>query len=67
MYLSLNNDVAYVNDTQFNQSNFLGNRWLLGGGLGLDLVLYYDKVIQIQYSINHLKEKGLFLHFKLSF
>ncbi len=67
MYLSVNSDVAYVNDSQYNEFNPLGNRWLFGGGLGLDFVLYYDKVVQIQYSINHLKEKGLFLHFKLSF
>ena len=60
-------DRAYVNDPQYGEINPFGNRWLWGGGLGLDLVLHYDKVIQIQYSINHLKEKGLFLHFKLSF
>lgn len=66
VFLSLNNDVAYVNDTQSAEINPLGNRWMWGGGLGLDFLFYNDKVIQIQYSINDLGENGLFLHFKFN-
>lgn len=65
-YLSLNNDFGYVNSTQFNAENPLGNQVIWGTGIGLDLVLFYDKVIQFQYSMNHLWEKGLFLHYKLA-
>lgn len=65
VYLSLNQDVGIVNSPFHTETNVLINRWLWSGGIGLDIITYYDKVIQIQYSINHLREKGLFLHFKL--
>jgi surface antigen-like variable number repeat protein len=67
VYVTLNNDFGYVNSTQFNEFNSLGNRPLWGGGIGLDFVLFYDKVIRIEYSMNHLLEKGLYLHYNLSF
>jgi outer membrane protein assembly factor BamA len=63
VYLSLNQGAAYVNDPYTGAANPFANRMLWGGGIGLDIVLYYDKVLQIQYSYNHLWEKGLFLHF----
>ncbi len=67
MYLTSYFDTGYVNDTQFTENNnTLGNTWLKGGGLGVNFVVYYDKVIVFEYSWNHLKEKGLFLSFNLS-
>jgi hypothetical protein len=66
LFLSLNNDVGYVNDPFATSANFLNNRPLWGGGLGLDFVLFYDKVFRLEYSFNHLLEKGLFLHFNLN-
>ena len=65
-YLSLNNDLGYANDPYTGQLNALSNRLLWGGGIGLDIVLYYDKVIQIEYSFNDLMENGLFLHLNLN-
>jgi len=67
VYLVLNNDFGYVNSTQFNEFNTLGNEPLWGGGIGLNFVLFYDKVIRVEYSMNHLLEKGLYLHYNLSF
>ena len=67
VYFVLNNDFGYVNSTQFNDANTLGNQALWGSGIGLDIVLFYDKVIKIEYSMNHLLEKGLYLHYNLSF
>ena len=66
IYLTLNNDFGYVNDPQFYEENPLTNRGLWGGGLGLDINIFYGSTFQIEYSINHLKEKGLFLHYKLN-
>jgi len=66
VYFTVNNDVAYVNDPQTAEINPLGNRWLWGGGFGLDFLFYNDKVIQIQYSFNDLGENGLFLHFEFN-
>ncbi|MCB0633143.1 MAG: BamA/TamA family outer membrane protein [Saprospiraceae bacterium] len=62
-YLSFNQGIAVVNDPYTSEVNPFSNRALWGGGLGLDIVLYYDKVFRIQYSYNHLFEHGLFLHF----
>jgi len=64
--LSLNNDVGYSNDPFTGHVNSLNNRLLWGGGLGLDIILYYDKVIQIEYSFNNLMENGLFLHLNMN-
>jgi len=67
VYLSLNNDFGITNDTQFHEDNPLGSTPLYGGGLGIDFVFYNDKIIQFQYSINHLGENGLFLHYQFNF
>jgi len=63
--LTYNNDIGYVNDTQFSNLNELGNTMLWGTGLGVDFIVYYDKIIQFQLSRNHLNEYGLFLHNKI--
>lgn len=62
VFLSANSGFGYAHDPYTRASNPFSDRFLWGGGLGLDIVLFYDKVIQIQYSFNHLWEKGLFLH-----
>ncbi len=66
LHLSLNNDLGYVNSPYAHVDNPHSNRLLWGGGIGLDIVLYYDKVIQIQYSVNDLLENGLFLHLSMN-
>ncbi len=67
VYLTINNDVGYVNDPYYADLNPLSNTFLWGGGIGIDIVAYYDKIFQIQYSFNHLLESGIFLHFKHRF
>ncbi|MBP6456007.1 MAG: hypothetical protein KA275_04685 [Chitinophagaceae bacterium] len=47
---------------QFPQNNTLSNTFLQGYGVGLDVVLSYYAVFRIEYSLNHLNQKGLFLH-----
>jgi len=66
-YLSLNSDFGYVNDPFFSENNTLRNQFLWGGGVGLDVLVFYDKVFQIEYSINRLGERGVFLHWELNF
>ena len=67
IFFTVNNDTGYVNDPQFGEINTLGNKWLWGGGVGLNFVLYYDKVFRFEYSFNQLGERGLFMQYKLSF
>lgn len=63
VYLTGNVDVGYVNDRFYFAHNDFVNRWVYGGGLGLDFVFYYNKLVRIEYSINHTGEKGIYLHF----
>lgn len=65
IYGKLNFDTGYVRELYYAENNPFANRMLYGGGVGLDFVIYYDKVIQIEYSMNHLGERGIFLHLKL--
>ncbi len=67
IYFSINADIGYVNDPFYSENNKLVNIPLYGGGIGLNFVAFYSKVIQLEYSMNHLKEKALFLHYKISF
>jgi hypothetical protein len=40
---------------------------LYSGGLGFDLLSLYDMQLGIEYSINQLGERGLFLHTRAFF
>ena len=67
LYLGFFSDMGYVIDEQTNRENPLSNSILWGNGISLDYVTYYDKLLRIEFSINHLGEKGLFLHFSNPF
>lgn len=57
-------DMGYVY-SRMTRNGILNNRMLYTGGIGLDVVSFYDACIRFEYSINQLGEKGLFLHAKL--
>jgi len=67
LMLTFNNDVGYANDPFYSENNALTNRWLWGGGIGIDMMLYNDYVFQVEYNFNHLSESGIFLKVKLPF
>jgi len=58
-------DGGYVQDKYFTRSNTLRNQWILGGGVGVDILLLFDRVIRIEYSLNKKMERGLFFHLEL--
>ena len=67
IYATLFSDIGYTkNNTDFN-NNSLSNSILWGKGLSIDYVTYYDKLLRIEFSINGLGEKGVFLHFSNPF
>ena len=67
VYFTINNDFGYVN-APFNEvKSPLSNDWLWGRGVGLDILLYFDKLLRFEYSFNHLGERGLFFSFDLAF
>jgi len=67
LYLGIFSDLGYVRDNQNQEQNSINNSMLWGKGIALDYVTYYDKLLRIEYSINALGEKGVFLHFSNPF
>lgn len=63
IYLNAYADAGYVWDKYYYSNNSLSNTFLLSGGISLNYVTYYDKMIGIDYSINKMKESGIFLHY----
>lgn len=57
-------DMAYVRNTEtvYAQNNQLANTFLYSGGLSLNLLTYYDKLLRFDYSWNKLGERHLFFH-----
>ena len=67
LYFSIFSDMGYVKDNQNSAINPLANQLLWGKGISIDYVTYYDKLLRIEYSVNRLGEKGIFLHFSNPF
>lgn len=67
VFATINNDFGIANNPRFSDQNTFANRLLWGTGVGLNFVLLYDKVIRVEYSRNHLNEKGVFLSFQFNF
>ena len=67
LWLTFNGDIGKSYNRLFNEENNLNNQWLFGKGVGLDIVLYYKYAFQVEYSFNHLNEKGIFLHIRSDF
>ena len=63
LYFSVFTDFGYVMDNQNLEENNLTNTLLFGRGISIDYITYYDKLLRIEYGINRLGEKGIFLHF----
>jgi len=63
VYVSAHADAGFVQDKFFYAQNKLSNKTIYGFGAGISLVTYYDFVLRLDCSINHLKEGGVFLHF----
>ncbi len=66
VYFVINNDIGYINAPFYDHYGTFNNQSLWGGGLGLHFVVYFDKVIEIEYNINKFGDRGLFLSFDFS-
>ena len=67
VWLAANFDAGNTNDPFYNENNDFTNRWLYGGGLGLNLLFYNTILFRVECSVNHLGEKGVFLHSETAF
>jgi|ERR1039458_76824 outer membrane protein assembly factor BamA len=63
MYLTAFGDLGYTQDQIFQAGNPLSNTLLPGGGVGFDIVTYYNLVWRFEYSINKMGQRGFYLHF----
>jgi len=61
LYANLFFDSGYV-DSNTEIKSCLSNEFLYSGGIGIDFVTYYDKVLRIEYSMNKFGEHGIFFH-----
>ncbi|MFN6374099.1 MAG: POTRA domain-containing protein [Chitinophagia bacterium] len=55
-------DAGYVYRKNITSDNRLNNKLLYTGGIGIDVVSFYDVVLRFEYSFNQLTERGLFVH-----
>lgn len=62
-YLTWFGDAGYViKNESVNNQNKLPGTMLLGSGIGLDIVTYYDKVMRIEFAMNRKGEAGVYVH-----
>lgn len=66
-YLTFNFDTGFVNNPYEQETNKMANRQLYGGGIGIDIIAYYNMNWRFEYSMNHLGEKGLFFNYSVGF
>jgi len=64
-YLNAFFDMGFADNfyTDPAMNNQLENSLLIGYGLGIDFVTYYDLVFRLEYSMNRMNEHGFFIHF----
>ncbi|MBL4654385.1 MAG: hypothetical protein JKY33_01000, partial [Bacteroidia bacterium] len=65
IFIGIYVDNGYVLDNYYFVDNSLNNSHLLGTGIGIDFVSFYDKILRVEYSFNKLGESDLFLHFSI--
>ena len=61
VYAKAYDDIGYVVNNYSNRG-LLTNKFLNGYGVGIDLIISYYAKFRIEYSFNHLRQNGLFLH-----
>ena len=67
IYANAHFDMGYAFNKSVYPFNTLSNQFLFAGGLGLDIVTYYDLVLGFDYSINKQGRDGFFFSIKVPF
>ena len=60
-------NLGYVYSERPVNATKLSNTFLRSAGIGLDIISVYDLVIKIDYSVNQLGDKGVYLHGGINF
>jgi len=50
----------------YEGENWLNGNYLLGTGIGLDVVTLHDSLFSVEYSVNRRRERGIFMHFNVT-
>jgi len=50
----------------YEGENWLNGNYLLGTGIGLDVVTLHDSLFSVEYSMNRRRERGIFMHFNIT-
>ncbi len=67
-YLALNFDQGYIVNYRNNAANKrFSDKYICGGGVGIDIVSFYDFVMRWEYSINISGEKSLYFNLRAAF
>lgn len=61
VYAKVYGNAGYVYD-KYPGENLLSNRLLYSGGVGIDVVLFNDLVIKLDWSTNQFGQNGIYLH-----
>ncbi len=68
IFLKTYTDIGYgANLTNYANNDLLSDKFLLGSGLGLDIVTFYDMVLRLEYSFTIEGDSGFFFHIKREF
>jgi outer membrane protein assembly factor BamA len=66
-WLKLYTNFGYVYSEKPLNANKLSNTLLRTAGIGVDIISIYDFVLKVDYSVNQLGDKGLYLHGGINF
>lgn len=67
-YFTLNFDHGYVvNYPNYEENSLFTNRYIFGGGVGIDIISFYDFVMRWEYSINIEGEHALYFNLYAAF
>ena len=67
VWLKAFSNLGYVYSEHPNNSTKLSNTLLRTAGVGIDITGMYDFVLKIDYSVNQLGDKGVYLHGGINF
>lgn len=62
IYLSAFSDYGYAVNNLYQTSNSFANTLLVGYGLGVNFVAYYDRILRAEVAVNKENRAGLYLH-----
>ena len=66
-FIKFTAETGYAADNFYAVHNPFSNRWLLGYGPGLDLLLYNNFLLSLEYNTNHVGESAFYYKSKFNF